>query len=206
MPLKEKARRPNQWEVFRRLRSAGCPVDLEHLPLPSYPLSVSNLDNNLSTGIYPLPGATGIVLALRIVATSRLTITYLGLRANWLSQPVSWLERCPRHPRAYETYYCFHDCAYGYFRMASSSVLNWLQNFGTLKPGVRLFGCLMGVFSGVLPATAPEKLEATLVVRDLAGDEHPFQVWIANTKPQDNAFLRGQAVEPSQPSAGNHRR
>lgn len=189
MRMNDKARRPEQREIFRRLRSAGCPIDLESLQQPSYPLSVSVLVSGLPTEIFPLPAATGIVLPLRIVASVRLTITRIILHADWLKQPVSWLKRCDRHPNSYEAYYCFHECPYGPLRLLSSTVLNWLCDFAILKPGVVKHGVLMGTFADVLSSTAPEKLEATLTFWDSRGDAHPFHVWLNNIKLPANALV-----------------
>jgi len=185
--VRNQARQPEQWEIFRRLRSAGCPVDLEHLPQAWSPLLVSSGTSGWPTDLFPMPETTGILLPVIIRAHRRLVIADFALTADWLTQPVSWLGRCDQN---HERCYSFHSCRYGPVRLNSEMVLNWYLPFRALSGGSRTTGLLMGSFPEILPSTAPETLEATLSIRDLAGDEYRFRLELKNIKLPENALVK----------------
>ena len=176
----KRALHPEQWQILRRLGAAGCPVDHEHLPQASYPLRVFTEDSIWGTNIFPLPRGTGIAFRLNIIVTVSFTICQIRLRADWLKGGISWLGSCRDHFR----HYCFHECSYGPdIRFCSDEVLNSrMGRWEALKRGMGLHGFLVGTFPDILPSTAEAKLEATVVIEDLFGEEYPFPVEINNSK------------------------
>ncbi len=174
--MKDKVLDTKQWRMFRRLEAAGCPLDLEHLPLPWYPLEVRTVPSDLPTNIFPMVGSTGIALPLAILVRQPFVIRNFTLAVDWILQPVYWIPSCAQHEA-----YCFHQCVYGDRKFDRAlndyAYVRWL-----LKRGMELRGCLLGTFSGSLPETAPAKLEATLWIRELSGKEYPFAVSVDNTK------------------------
>lgn len=173
--MMDKARHPKQRQIFRRLDAAGCPIDWEHLRT-AYPLQVETIGSNLPTNVFPIPDATGIVLPVEIVLSAPLLIGGHELRADWLPQSLSWLNACDQHSDSY----CFHECD---LQIDYIWVFNWfLLKPGLLKRGSVTRGFLIGKFPGTLPSTAGAKLEATLLIHDLSGDEYPFPVSIDNPK------------------------
>jgi len=185
-------RMPNSRElrVIRRLRSAGCPVDYEHLPKPPCPLR--NVMKTTIQGGNLVPTAGGYVIAfgIKALACTALSICRFELRADWFTQQVSWLRPCEQHGRKI----CFHartskrhDPQFSSGNLLTSRT--WL-----LKRGDYLAGVLFGALHESLPPTLPENLEVTVHVEDLAGYEYSFPVLLENTVPK--AVLKQPIGEP----------
>ena len=68
------APRPEQWAILRRLRSASCPVDLEHLPPVRHPIRVGCEASPCGFHLFPIAGGAALVLPLRIVAHKAFTL------------------------------------------------------------------------------------------------------------------------------------
>jgi hypothetical protein len=168
------ALQPESWQVLRRLRSVGCPVDYEHLPSPLHVFT-----EPCSTRILTmLDGNTGIALPVRVVARTSTTIRRFRLRADWLKDEVSWLGFCDQHPGDSQKHYCFHQCSCGNIRFPSEEVLNHRTlHRGVLRRGGFLSGFLLGTFNDQLPPTGiGTKLQATLCIADVFENEHPFPI------------------------------
>jgi hypothetical protein len=161
--------------MLRRLRSAGCPVDPEHLPQPRCPLRDFRKTTIKGTNIFPIAGGYGIAFGIKALACAALTVCQFDLRANWFKQPISWIRPCDRHPNQY----CFHLRSAGHNDLApSGNVLTrktWL-----LGRGDYLEGLLLGALHESLPSTLGKTLEATLSIADLAGNEYHFPVSLLN--------------------------
>jgi hypothetical protein len=61
---------------------------------------------------------------------------------------------------------------------------------GALKRFTEIRGSLVGTSPATLPATAGAKLNATLYIRDLVGEEYPYSIVIDNTQPVVRQQLR----------------
>jgi hypothetical protein len=173
--MNKEAASPEQWQTLHRLRAAGCPVDMEHIVPPNYPLRVINRALGLKTNLLPLAEETGVVLSLRIVAAARVAICGFGLRADWLPQPVCWLESCKQHRD-----YCLRLASNDHLRFGVAQILNWRTfDSGVMKRGSYLQGFLVGTTSG-LSTALDEKLGATLWIEDAFGTEYPYTVSVNN--------------------------
>ena len=172
---KRAAANPEQLQVVRRLRSAGCPVDLEHLPQPRCPLRDFRKTSISGTNIFPIVGGYGIAFGIKALACASLTVCQFDLRANWFKQPISWIGPCDEHPNRY----CFPRPSGSHADLVpSGNVLprkTWL-----LGRGDYLDGLLLGALHESLPATLEKTLAATLSIADLAGNEYHFPVLLLN--------------------------
>jgi len=169
--MNTKAPSPKQWQLLHRLQAAGCPVDCARIAPPDYPLRVTQLAREGLDNVYSLPGGIGIILPLRIVASSAVTICDFRLRARWLQDSVSWVARCSEHERSY----CLQTATH-HLNFDPGAVLNrrtW--HTGNLRRGSYLQGFLVGTTAGVLPE-GESVLEATLLIEDLYGTEYPYSV------------------------------
>jgi hypothetical protein len=170
--MRKASLQPELWQVLRRLRSVGCPIDYEHLPGP---LHVFN--EPWATQIFPMPDGTGIAFAVRVVANTSTTIRRFRLRADWLKDELSWLGLCDQHRGDPQKHYCFHQCA-GRSRFRSEEVLNHRTlHRGVLKGGGFLSGFFLGTFHDRLPPTGiGTTLQATLCIEDVFENEHQFPI------------------------------
>ena len=171
----------DQWKVLRRLRSIGCPLDWDHLAVPLRPLRVSLNHIIEGTNVFSVPGVTGIVLPVRVLASTPVTIAGYTLEADWLSKPGSLLEPCSEHKGKY----CFHECSLSSKRLHfdAGAVLNRKRpDAGPLPRGLSIYGFLLATFPEVTPPTAAELLPATLWIEDEFGDAYPFRLLLHNKK------------------------
>jgi hypothetical protein len=175
--MKTKAPSPEQWQLLRRLQAAGCPLDLAHLPPPDYPLRVISLNSGLPTNVFPLAGGAGagIALSLRIVASASITIAGFRLQAEWLAPPLSWVERCPEHPRSY----CLLTEGNHTSFDAATTIHSRKLHSGRLQTGKYIQGFLVGTTGAALLSPAIE-LKATLWIEDVFGAEYPYAVTLNN--------------------------
>jgi len=174
--------------MLHRLRAAGCSVDLEHIEMPVYPLRVISHACGLETNLFPGADETGIVFYLRIVASASFMICSVRLQANWLPQPVCWVEYCKQH----RGHYCLQQGTGVHFSFAAADILNRRTlHAGVLKRGSYLRGFLAGMTTGVQPSLLGEKLEATLWIEDVFGTEHPYTISI-NNRPSSRQITRQQ--------------
>lgn len=174
----KKAANPEQLKILRRLRSAGCPVDSEHLPQPPSPLRDFRQAGVQGTNVIPIAGGYGIVLGIKALSCATVTVCHFDLRANWFKGSISWLQACDEHPN----HYCFQKRSGAHLEWSSGNVLTrmtWL-----LKRGDYLEGRLFGALHEPLPSTLPRTLEATLSIADLAGNEYHFPLSLLNGLPQ----------------------
>lgn len=130
--------------------------------------------------MFPLPRVTAIAFRLNIAVTVPMNISQLHLRADWLKGPISWLKPCPTHFRNY----CLHECADGGdVQFFAHDVLNGkIKRWERLHRGDHLRGFLLGTFTDPFPSTAGPKLDATVVIEDLFGEEYPFSIELSNHK------------------------
>jgi len=168
-----KSLQPEQWQVLHRLRSAGCPVDHEQMPIPLHVFT-----EPWATQIWPLSGGTAIAFLVRVVASTSITIRRFHLRADWLTGEISWLEFCDQHPYNSQKFYCFHKCSGQNDQFSSEDVLNHRTlHRGVLKRGGFLSGYLLGAFRyAPPPMRIGTKLEATLGIEDLFEHEYRFPI------------------------------
>lgn len=178
------ALQPESWQVLRRLRSVGCPVDYEHLPSPLHVFTEPWATQILTM----LDGNIGIALPVRVVATTSITILRFRLRADWLKDEASWLRFCDQHRGDSQKHYCFDSCS-GNIRFPSEEVLNHrTRHRGVLKRGGFLSGFLLWTFHDQLPRTGiGTKLQATLCIEDVFENEHLFPIVLLDrTNDSDN--------------------
>ena len=149
------APRPEQWAILRRLRSASCPVDLEHLPPVRHPIWVHCEASPCGFHLFPVAGGAALVLPLRIVAQNAFTLFRLDLWGDWVKKEISWLTRCNQHGQ-----YCFHGYREEYSLLFSfEKVLNYrFSPTIDLKAG----STMRGLAVGFLPDLAPFEKEAKL--------------------------------------------
>jgi len=163
--MSKRALQSEQWEMLHRLNSVGCPVDYEHLQTPLHVLTELR-----ATQFFPIPGATGIALPIRIDASTSITIRRFRLGLSWLPEPVgvSWLGSCERH-LGKQKYYCFQPCSGLKGQFSYEDVLNHRTlHRGVLKGGGFLSGFLVGTFpGGIPPPHLGTELRATLSIEDL---------------------------------------
>ena len=182
--MRTKALQPEQWQVLHRLRSAGCPIDYEHLPTPLHVFTEPE-----ATQIWPVSGGTEIAFLVRVVASTSITIRRFHLRADWLNGEISWLEFCDQHPDNSQKHYCFHEYSGRNVQFSSEDVLNHRTlHRGVLKRNGFLSGFLLGSTfpDAVPPARIGTKLEATLSIEDLFEHEYRFPiVLLDHTKESD---------------------
>jgi hypothetical protein len=189
--------RPQPWELLRRLRTVGCPVDWEHLA--KYPLRVRTLATKLPTGIFALLQDTGIVLRIQIAALAPLTIAQFHIEAGWLPRPVSWLKICAQHPGSY----CFHLKESRPMQFQPGIVINHRTGMaGAMKRGSYMCGFLLGTVPGaVSPVTGDEAAgDATLWIEDVFGDRYPFPIRIDRSSPDE--WLRSMTDDAAQAIKG----
>ena len=146
--MRAKPPSPEQWQLLRRLQTAGCPLDLERLLPPDYPLRVISLNSGLPTNVFPLAGGAGvgIVLILRIAASASITIAGFRLQAEWLASPLSWVERCPEHPRRY----CLRTEGGHTSFDAATTIHSRKLHSGRLQAGKYIQGFLVGTTGAAL--------------------------------------------------------
>ncbi len=87
--MKVKAASPEQWDLLRRLEMVGYPVDVDGIASPENPFCVIQTSLGKVKNLYVFPDCVGIVLPVRIVASTTVTICGFHLRASWLTGPVS---------------------------------------------------------------------------------------------------------------------
>src|SRR5262249_8807510 len=128
-----RALRPEQWAILRRLRSASCPVDLQHLPAVRRPIRVGWEASPCGFHLFPIAGGAALVLPLRIVAQNAFTLSRLHLWGDWVKKEISWLTRCDQNGQ-----YCFHGYREEYSLLFSfEEVLNYrFRPIMELKAGV----------------------------------------------------------------------
>jgi hypothetical protein len=167
------APRPEQWAILRRLRSASCPVDLEHLPPVRHPIRVGCEASPCGFHLFPIAGGAALVLPLRIVAQSAFTLCRLHLWGDWVKKEISWLTRCDRHGQ-----YCFHEYRGEYSLLFSfEEVLNYrFRPTIELKAGSTLRGLAIGFLPDLAPFEKEEKLAAMICLEDVLGDQYPFNI------------------------------
>jgi hypothetical protein len=168
-----KALQPEQWQVLHRLRSAGCPIDYEHLPAPLHVFTEPGATQVLTTS-----SGTRIALLVRVVASTSITIRRFHLRADWLNGEISWLEFCDQHPGNSQKHYCFHEYSGRNVQFSSEDVLNHRTlHRGVLKRNGFLSGYLLGTFQYAhFPTGIGTKLEVTLGIEDLFEHEYEFPI------------------------------
>ncbi len=194
---------PRQWQIIRRLHAVGCPLEDDlRTGGPTHPLRVIQETSNLGTDLLPMSSGMGLVLKLRIVASVRITICRFDLQADWLKTPITWVDVCSQHST--NRSYCLHGTSRGDLKVKweeglnhrigislAASIYPGIPDGGVLKRFSEIRGFLIGTFPGTLPATTGRKLEATLYVTDLMGEEYPYSVVIENTQPK----LEGPILE-----------
>jgi len=170
--MSKRALQSEQWEMLHRLNSVGCPVDYEHLQTPLHVFTELK-----ATQFFPMSGATGIALPIRIDASTSITIRRFRLRLPWLPVEVSWLGSCEQH-LGKQKYYCFQRCSGLNGQFSSEDVLNHRTlHRGVLKGGGFLSGFLLGTFRGGVPPThLGTKLQATLSIEDLFERGYHFPI------------------------------
>jgi hypothetical protein len=195
--MRNRTLHPRQLQIIRRLQVVGCPLDYEYLSSrPTYPLRVVTEASDWGTNLFSMPGGTGLLLPLRIVASVRITISRFDLRAEWLKTPITWASCCRQHSRYLQWFYCLHGTSSGDIQVTWERTLNHrtgenllaavfpgIPDGGVLKRYTEIKGTLVGAFPYMLPATVGAKLEATLYIADLMGEEYPYPVVIENTQP-----------------------
>jgi hypothetical protein len=169
---------PEQLQVLRRLRSAGCPVEPEHLPQPRCPLRDFRQAGVQGTNVIPIAGGFGIILGIKALACAALTVCQFDLRANWFKQPISWIRPCDQHPNRY----CFRQRSGDHTVWSSDDLLT--RRTRLLRRGDYLDGRLFGTLYESLSSTLGKTLDATLSIVDLAGNEYHFPVVLLNEIPQ----------------------
>lgn len=168
-----KAPSPQQWQLLHRLQLAGCPLDLARVPPPDHPVRLISR-TNVRTNVFRLELGVGIVIPVRIVATSPIIIAGYRLQADWLSTPLSWVEPCTEHLGKY----CLPAAEDRHLSL--SKVLNRRTLYsGRLKSGDFLEGLLVGVCQQPLRSQKPQ-LSATLYLEDISGREYPYGVTVRN--------------------------
>ncbi len=188
--------RAEQWKVLRRLHSVGCPLDWDHVAVPSRPLRISLTSSIEGTNIFSVPGGTGIALGLLVFASAPVTIAEYMLEADWLNTPGSCIEPCSEHKGKY----CFHECSLGHKgeRIDAEFVLNRRRSsrqqpdVGTFRRGDSIEELLLATFPEVTPPTAAALLPATLWIEDRFGDSYPFRLLLDNKKTDLPARLGGE--------------
>jgi hypothetical protein len=173
-----------QWKVLRRLRSVGCPLDWDHLAAASGPLRAFVSGSAAGTNVFSIPGGTGIVLGVEILASVPVNIIGFALEADWLNTQASWLEPCGEHKGKY----CFHSCSLHPTgtRIDQEYVLNnrtstaKRPHAGKILRGGSMHGLLLATFPEVTSPTAAELLPATLWIGTEFGDSYPFRLLLAN--------------------------
>ena len=169
-------RQPNaeEWRVLRRLQSAGCPIDHQHLPLSLCPLREIRKTAISGTNVFPIKDGFGIAFGIRALACAALTICRFDLRADWFRGPISWQRPCQQHAG----YHCFHGIGGRHIQLKSADLL--ASKTSLLKRGWHLEGILAGTVPEILRSTLPEQLEVNVYVEDLAGNEYWFPVLLEN--------------------------
>jgi hypothetical protein len=168
---------PHQWQLFRRLQAAGCPVNWDNWEEPCHPLHMVHEPCALGTELFPLEEYTGLAFRLRITAAVGFTISKLTIAFNWSHEPILWLNDCKRHER-----YCLHNCCQGEVRLVSSNVLNHRIHGLTLKRDQSVSGYLALILDQVVPTSAGSQLEATLSFEDPLGRSYPYSLLLNNTQ------------------------
>jgi hypothetical protein len=186
-----------QWQIIRRLQVVGCPLEADFLTRgPTHPLCVVKQENGGATNLFPTSSGFGLILPLRIVASVRITISRFDLLADWLNTPITWVPLCPQHTKNSQGCYCLHGTPLGAQKVEWKDGLNHRTGIslkaavspgypdgGALKRFTEIRGSLVGTSLATFPATAGAKLNATLNIRDLVGEEYPYSVVIHNTQP-----------------------
>jgi hypothetical protein len=96
------------------LQVVGCPLDYEYLSSqPTHPLRAVAEPSDWGTNLFSMLGDTGLLLPLRIVASTRITISQFDLRADWLKKPVTWASCCRQHSGNLQWFYCLHGTSRG---------------------------------------------------------------------------------------------
>lgn len=169
-------RRPNaeEWRVLRRLQSAGCPIDHQHLPMSLCPLRDIRKTRITGTNIFPTKDGFGIAFGIRALACAALTVCRFDLRADWFKGPISWQRPCEQHAG----YHCFPGTKGHLVQFRSGDVL--ADKTSLLKRGWHLDGILAGTVHEILFSTLPEELEVKVYIEDLAGNEYWFPVLLEN--------------------------
>ena len=177
-----------QYEIFRRLEAAACPLDWSCLSVPERPFRVAPGTSSFLSHIIPLQSVTGILLPLRILVPGVGTsVRPLRLHADWLTQPVLWVRYCRDH----------HGYCLGSFTCKSSSVVIGPDD-GFWVRGIRE-GYLMGTVSEVLPGMEKAVLRATLYLGDEFGHELPFAVTLVNNAAQLPTGAADRCIKPPPP-------
>jgi len=143
--------------------------------------------NSRGTDVFSVPGGTGIVAGVRVVASMEVTIAGFTLEADWLSKRGSLLEPCSEHKGKY----CFEECSLfpNPMEVKAEYVLNHQKSTrertlaGTIPRGHDINGLLLATFPEVTPPTAAELLPATLWIEDWFGNAYPFRLLLRNKKP-----------------------
>lgn len=188
---------PRQWLIIHRLHAVGCPLEDDLLTGgPTYPLRVIKEASNLGTNLLTMSSGMGLVLPLRIVASVRMTISRFDMQADWLKTPITWVGVCPQHSPGFERSYCLHGTGRGDLKLKWENGLNHrtgislaaarypgIPDGGVLKRFSEIRGSLVGTFPDTLSVTAGPKLDATLYVTDLMGEQYPYSVVIENMQP-----------------------
>jgi|SRR5271166_1581404 len=167
---------PQQWQQYRRLSAAGCPIDWNSLAEPCFPLRVRQQAAALGTELLPLPGGTMMVCRLSILASVRFRLKGIRLQANWLPSSLGWPNYCSCHAK-----HCFHDCCGGDVRLAPGGLLTKLY-WGPLKRGDEVSGYLAYILRGVVPPSAGRKLEASLLLTDELDRHYPYGLVLENSQ------------------------
>jgi len=167
---------PHQWQLFRRLHAAGCPVNWDNWAEPCHPLHMVHEPCALGTELFPLEERTGLAFRLRITAAVGFTVSELAMAGNWLHGPMHWLNYCERHER-----YCLHNCCQGEIRF--SNVLNSSIQCGlALKRDQSVSGYVAVILDKVVPTSAGSQLELTLSFVDPLGRCYPYSLLLNNAQ------------------------
>jgi hypothetical protein len=175
MPTNPFTPTPHEWQTYRRLSAAGFPIDWNSLHEPCFPLRVRQEPAALGTEILPIPGGTALVCRLSILAAVRFRLTEISLQANWSPSSLQRPEFCDLHHQS-----CFHNCCKGDVRLDPAGMLTNLFH-RPLNRGEEVKGYL-AVMRGVVPASAGQKLELTLHLRDELHRSYPYGLSLDNSQ------------------------
>jgi hypothetical protein len=178
----KRALQPEQWQVLHRLHSVGCPVDDQHLPTPLHVFAELG-----DTKILRVSGRTLIALAVRVVATTSITIRRFRLRADWSKGEISLLGFCSQHRGDPQKHYCFPEGSWN-DRYSSEDVLNHRTlHSGVLKRGGFLSGFLLGTYKYKPPPMGiGAKVQTTLCIEDLCEHEYRFPIVLFDHTSEDD--------------------